>query len=272
MREGLRLYGRNPVLIVPPAIWAIVTFTTSSIIISQFAPEGIVPVPRQSSLVSVATLIFLLGLVNITTGFLVVLGQAGMTGRVVLEGATRLRHWGASIRSHFFTVLGLGIVYGGIVVVIGAAMGVLGVSVAFLSRSIPTVPPGTPPTAALPPLVTPLAVIYPLLMAISQSIFYILLASAVMDGRGIAGSLDYGLKVVKRGWRVYLPYLGVFIAVSLAVSLIGSFQYITQGGFSDYLLSPNVFISQGLNAVFSPFLFLLAFLIYRMQSTSSEVK
>ena len=184
-------------------------------------------------------IIFLATSLSALAVFLVILGQVGMTGRIILNGHTNLRDWSASIRNHFRVVLGLGLIlYPVFVLSLGAAN-----LLTFNLMSLLRLSPGNLFIRWI--INTPVE-------SLVLSLFYIILAPAILDRRGIWESIRYGLRAVQSGPGIYLAYLGILILISTVTTII---QIPLEG-------SLDTIASEGGRAVSSPFLFILAFLIY----------
>ncbi len=223
------LYRHNPIIMIPSIILAIVNLILATMLLSVIV--------SLSELVGLVISLLVIA-VNILVTFLVVFGLAGMTGRIVLEGHTSIRDWGSSIKTRFRVILGLGIIFG---------------SVFILSSTITI---GV--VASLAPLVnsfnifriTP--IVRDIVSTILLSLLYIVLAPAIMEGKGIRDSMRHDLRAVRNGLGVYLSYLGTLIVVSLVISII---PIPIEGSIANI-------VTEGVRAVSSPFLFIMAFLIY----------
>jgi len=228
--EGLRLYRQNPIIIVPPIVLA-----TAFVSIATIMPT-LLSLHRSFFFSMLPLLVILVGLV---ANFFVVLGSAGMTGKVILEGQTNLRDWRVSISKYFRVVLGLGLVFALVFYLSSGATGILTISFMGLRLS--------PVNLFIRWIInTPVQSLF-------LSLFYIILASAIIDGRGIMGSLRHGLRAVRNGPGTYSAYLGIVILISTANIVI---QIPLEGRIGTIVL-------EGGRAVASPFLFIMAFLIYR---------
>lgn len=244
LQEGLRLYWQNPIIILPPIILAVVSYTASSILRSLLFSS-----PEFFSVV----ISLLVGSVGLLAAFLVILGQAGMTGKVILDGHTNLGDWSASIRNHFRVVLGLGIIFG-LTGVLPAILSPFTIRLAYF------IAPGPLYISIRDIITTPLR-------AVPLSLFYLVLAPAIMEGRGIRDAFRYGLNTVRSGLGVYLPYLGIVIGISIVTLVIQELSCLSIAaravdGFSCPGMIAKVMIV-GVDTLSSPFLFILAFLIYR---------
>ena len=234
--EGLMLYRQNPIIILPPIILAIVNLTTSGILSSLFLSSFGISSSDFSFLLIAYLLLF--SLIVLAT-FLVILGQAVMTGRIVLEGHTGLGDWSAIIRNRFRVVLGLGIIFGSAFSLSSTASILLGVSLAAYLNAFSVFRMSF--------------IIVDVVSSIPLSLFYIVLAPAIMEGKGIRDSMRHGWRAVRSGLGVYLPYLGTLIVLSLAISII---SIPIEGSIAGI-------VTEVVRAVSTPLLFILAFLIYR---------
>jgi len=172
--------------------------------------------------------------------------------------------WPKSIRKYFFRVLGIGIVYVGVLFVIFMVIGVLAI-IPFLPSilgkpSWPTSPPTPPPS------LFPLSYVFPVVFAVVQSVFYVILAPAVLDDQGVGGSIDQGLKAVKGRFQAFLGYVGFVCAVMLISSTLSSLKLPPLVG--SFTLSGVV--SEAITAFISPLFFLIAFLIYAGSKPSNK--
>ncbi len=231
--EALRLYRQKPIIVLPPSVLALVNITMASINLSILL--YIMESPPS-------LLFFILPLlsiaVNILVSFLVIVGLAGMTRRLVLEGHTSISDWGSSIKTHFRVVLGLGIIFGSIFILSSTTTLVLGASLTVSTNPFSTL------------RITPIA--RDIVTSLPLSLFYIVLAPAMMEGKGLRDSLRHGLRAARGGLRVYVSYLGIVIIISIVITA----NPIPFG-------ETNNIVSEGVRAISSPFLFILAFLIYR---------
>ena len=190
------LYRHNLIILLPPIILAIVSLTLATILLS---------VVFSSSFVFGLVISLLVIGANILVTFFVILGLAGMTGRIVLGGHTNVRDWGYSIKTHFRVVLGLGIIFGSIFILLSTITLVLGASLTVSTNPFSTL------------RVTP--IIRDIVTGIPLSLFYIVLAPAIMEGKGIRDSMRHGLRVVRGGPRVYVSYLGIVIITSIVITV-----------------------------------------------------
>ncbi len=227
------LYRQNPIIIIPPITLAIIFFLIATVM------PALVSLPRSFFFSMLPLLVTLVGLVAL---FFVVLGSAGMTGRVILEGQTNLRDWRVSIRKHFRVVLGLGLVFALVFYLSSGAAGILTINLMSLLR----LSPGNLFLIIRWIINSPVE-------SLVLSLFYIILASAIIDGRGIMGSLRHGLRAVRNAPGTYSAYLGILILISTATIVI---QIPLEGSMGTIVLATG-------RAVASPFLLIMAFLIYR---------
>lgn len=238
-------------------------------------PEGF---PSSADLLAALPLLyrgFATLAVTVIVTFFVILGQAGMTGRAVLEGKTTIGDWGSSIKRNFFKVLGVGLIYVGILfafmIVVGMMtfLSILPTIAENLQRLNQTLPaaPGAPqiPPSAFPQLIS-FAMVFPVLFALAQAIFYVLLAPAVMDNKGVGSSVDHGFRTIKRSFPLFIGYAALMCVVALATATLTfwpAFSAVFSGEVSAISgLSWQNITSQIIGAVFSPLYFLLAFSIY----------
>ncbi|MFQ6074555.1 MAG: hypothetical protein ACE5Z5_00275 [Candidatus Bathyarchaeia archaeon] len=117
--------------------------------------------------------------------------------------------------------------------------------------------------------------LFPFLNALTISILYMLLAPAAIDDRGVGDSVNLGFETIRRELRVFLVYVAlVFVVQLLTRSLMGVNVNPIMGSISPVInvvpivegLSSMTIISEIVNAIVSPLLFLLAFLTYATAS------
>lgn len=225
------------ILIVPPLISTLISFATSA---STEPPAGQVsPVvtPVDASVVLKGLAVSLLGL---AISFILMVGQAGMSGRVVSEGRTSLDDWGMSVKRYFLRVLGLFLLY----MLISFIMGLLLIPFDLLLRPLTTSPAWR--------------YVLILLLAGASSIFHIILAPAVVDDKGVSDSLSLGLKTIRRQPRAFLGYVGFSYIIQLVVSSVAT----TETDAIIGSLSLTTMTSSIISTIWSPLHFLWAFLIY----------
>ena len=270
LTRSLLDYKSNPILLIPPLLTTIASFLISDYFLASIrssAREASNPAVMLSFLGSMLVFLLLLAVV----GLLVLVGQASMTGKVVLTGKTGLVDLWAGLRKYFWRVFGIGAVFVGIVLGI---MLIVGLAFAFLVI-LPAAVSNPSTFAANPsnPFEQPL---YPLgsaiLGALGTLIFEMCLAPVVLDDKGVGASITSSLSAVKKRWRVFLAFLGLFSFVS-AITLVVSFRdpstanlMANSSGISASSL-PRVFAGL-VGAVFSPLWFLIAFRIYSESGVS----
>lgn len=107
---SFKLYRANPVLVVPPAVYLISSFTVSALSVAS-----------ERLLVLLISMPF-----TFLISFIVTSGQAGMTRKVVLEGRVRIGEWVTSVKRYFFRVLKLKLLYTFTLGVVLAVAGIIG--------------------------------------------------------------------------------------------------------------------------------------------------
>jgi len=252
-------YKSNPMLVIPPLVSMIVTFLTSDYYLANFRAGTTEASDPAFALYPVWFLFgfeLFLGLVAL----LVILGQISMTGKVILTGKTRLSEWRVGLRRYFWRTLGIGAVFLGIAV----AVVVLGMHVYVSVFILPAIA-SHPSTLAASSEFTHQP--YPVLgsfflVAVYASIFYMCLASAVLDDKGVGASISSGFKALKKSGRSYLGFLGLFFLVPL---LLGSAtltpDLLANQSLTGFLKVPSL-LSMLLGALFSPLWYLMLFRMY----------
>lgn len=101
LRRGLELYRDNLVLTVPPLVSMLISFIISA---SWGLLVRLVVFPRWASPLLAGLVV---GPLVLVVGFVVLVGQVGMSGKVVSEGRTGLAEWVWSIERYSSRVLGI---------------------------------------------------------------------------------------------------------------------------------------------------------------------
>ena len=264
VKTNLVKYRMNPVLVVPPLVAMIFSLITSLMLVPPptlevFAPE----------LLTFIFVVFGILLLNLVIYLIALLGQASMAGKVVVEGKTRLIDWAKGIKKYFLRVLGIGLIYFGIIIVFFMLIGII-VALAMLPQIISQMDKAPPPTPQISPLTSMVTSgVTVLLMTIASAVFYIWLAPAVIDDKGVFASLDMGTKTMRKGGKAFLGFIALFFTVSVIAELIRTFptylgvtiQPICYNG----CVTPTQVVSQAIMTIFSPLWFLIAFTIYSEQ-------
>ena len=261
---NLAKYHANPVLIVPPLVAMILPLINSIILVP--------PSTLEVSATELATFIFVafgVLFLNLIISFLALLGQASMAGKVVVEGKTRLIDWGKGIKKYFLRVLGIGLIYLGIMFVFFIPIGII-VVLAMFPQLISVPPPTLPLTPETSPLIsTVMSWVTVLLMTIASAVLYTWLAPAVIDDKGVFASLDAGTKTMRKGGKAFLGFIALLCIVSAIAELIRTFPtYLgltIQPVFYDGCVTLTQIVSQAIATIFSPLWFLIAFTIYSEQ-------
>ena len=260
VRKSLARYRMNPILILPPLVTMTFSLITSVIIVSpsvSYTPG--VFAPELLTFVFVAFGVLCLSLL---ISFLVVLGQASMTGRVILEGKTRISAWGKGIKRYFVRVLGIGLIYFGIVMVFFMLVMLISMF-AILPQLMSQLGRGTPPQMPeISPVIFMTSWVTALFFTIASAIFYIWLAPAIIDDKDVFASLQAGTKAIGKSGKEFLGFVILFYLVSLVSVLIGT--PVQPALFNGYV-TPTQVVSQVVTAIFSPLWFLIAFTIYSEQ-------
>lgn len=272
VRMNLARYRRNPVMVVPPLAATILLIVTSSLLVPPPSP----PTPRVFA-PELLTYVFValgIGLLNSIISFLALLGQASMAGRVVVEGETRLIDWGKGVKKYSLRVLGIGLIYVGIVAVffvLVVMVVVFSMLPQLMSRMGEVAPPTPPITPQMSPLVSATTSwMLPLVTAIVSAVFYMWLAPAVIDDKGVFASLDIGTKAMRKEGKLFLGFIVLLFAVSAGAQLIGMLPYyleimVPSVCYAGFCAPPTHIVSQVITTLFSPLWFLIAFTIYSEQ-------
>jgi len=263
---NLARYRTNPVMIVPPLVAMIFLIVTSSLLVPPPSP----PTPQVFA-PELLTFIFValgIGLLNLVISFLALLGQASMAGRVVVEGKTRLVDWGKGIKKYFLRVLGIGLIYLGIIAVFFVIM-VMVLVFAMLPQLIPQLGAVAPPiTPQISPLISPTTSwVTPLVTTIVSAVYYMWLAPAIIDDKGVFASLDIGTKTMRKGGKLFLGFIALFFAVSAGAQSINMLPIylgimVPSVCYAGFCVTPTHIVSQVITTLFSPLWFLIAFTIY----------
>lgn len=272
IKTSLARYRVNPVMVVPPLVAMIFPIITSFLL----APPPTPPTPRvfAPELLGFIFVAFGVFLMNIVISFLALLGQASMAGRVVVEGKTRLIDWGKGIKKYFLRVLGIGLIYLGIIAVFFVIM-VMMLVFAMLPQLIPQLGAVAPPTPPTTPQISPLisattSWVTPLVMTIVSAVFYMWLAPAIIDDKGVFASLDFGTKTMRKEGKLFLGFIALFFVVSAGAQLINMLPtylgiMVPSVCYVGFCVTPTHIVSQVITTLFSPLWFLIAFAIYSEQ-------
>jgi hypothetical protein len=257
VRRSLTDYRANRVLFVPPLVGLIYSLLSSMI------AYGNANLALSTNLVQVGLAIVFL---NFVVLFLVILGQASMAGKVVLKGKTKLPDWGAGTRKYFFRVLGIGLAFIGIALVVLMIFGLVLVFT-FLPDIIahPGVPPKLPTLFVNPAGAFVVQLLSVFLITLADSVLYLWLAPAILDYKGVGTSLDVGLKTFKRSWKAFVGFFALFLGASVVVLIINDLPTITGVTIRPLVgsLTPTYLTSQFIEKLLSPLWFLITFRLYR---------
>jgi hypothetical protein len=206
----------------------------------------------------------------LVVSFLVILGLANMSGKVVKQGKTTLDDWSAGVRKYFFRVFGIGLVFLGIILILFMIVGV-----AYVLTVLPEMitsegvmrPPitSTPQTAYMSWVMT-------LIMTVASSIFYVWLAPAILDNKGVGASLDMGVKTIRSSSRIFVGFIILFFIVSAIATVIKVLPSMIGLDVQPIIgsLTYTSIVSQIIERIFSPLWFLIAFTIYREHSIQAS--
>jgi len=273
IKKSLAMYRMNLILVFPPLV-AMVFQLISSLItllpsISRASP-GFAP-----ELMILIFAVFGVMILSLIVSFLVILGQAIMTGKVIQEGKTKLSDWGKGIKRYFLRALGISLVYFGIMfvsfilVMIVFMFAILPQLISQISGDMSL---GTP---LIPPLTLVLmSLVSALLTTATSAIFYTWLAPAVLDDKGVSASLKAGTEAIGKRRKTFLGFVIFFFLVNFVPTLLTGTsltQYtypvtMMQSAYLGYV-TPMRVVSQVVTAIFSPLWFLIAFTIYSEQKT-----
>ncbi|MBI2185337.1 MAG: hypothetical protein HYU39_10335 [Thaumarchaeota archaeon] len=212
---------------------------------------------------------FALLLVTVTVGFLVLLGESGMTGKAVTEGKVSIAEWGRSVRKYFVRILGLALIYVGLLVGVFTVVGVITIMPVILSM-VGQAAQGQPPPSesAIMQSFAPVAIVFAVIAAFVQAGFYLLLAPAVVDDAGIGGSVEKAIRVLRAKYKAFLAYASLVCGIILVSSapillfFFSGFDVNLKVAFLPGNLSVAVLVPSIVQTIFSPLFFLIAFLIY----------
>lgn len=116
--------------------------------------------------------------------------------------------WGAGIKMRFFRVLGIGLAFLGILVILFMAVGAI-YALTILPK-LTTAEGAVKPPIAPAPETAHIGLAMAAIVTVVQPTFYMWLAPTVLEDKGVGASLGSGLKAIKkRGWF----FIG-FIALS----------------------------------------------------------
>jgi len=265
VRKSSAGYKANPVLFVPPLVALIVSVLTSAILPQGVSREGVPAI--TSGLVMMGLGVLLLMLV---VSFLVILGQANMSGKVVTVGRTTLADWGTGVRKYFFRVLGIGLIFLGIVFILFMIVG-FAYALTILPEMITSEGVVRPPITPTPQTVY-MSWVMTFIMTAALSVFYIWLAPAILDNKGVGTSLDLGVKTIRRSGRVLVGFITLFFIVSAIATVIKDLPSLTGLDVQPLVgsLTSASIISQIIERIFSPLWFLIAFTIYHEHSMEAS--
>lgn len=205
---------------------------------------------------------------TLAVNFLALLGQVEMAGKVVLEGKASLGDWGAGIRRLFFKVLGIGLIFLGLLFTLSMVVVVI-YALTIIPKLI------TPEGAVRPPIAPASGTAYmglalAAVIALAQSIFYMWLAPAVLEDRRVGASLDSGLKSIKRCGRLFIGFVALFSIASIATALIKEAPSLVNIAGRPLVgsLTPVSIISQIVEKILSPLWFLMAFTMHHSMQAS----
>jgi hypothetical protein len=258
VKESLVKYKANPILVLPSLITMIAGFAPSAL--SSFYPiiEGFQPfTPEFRSFITVG-IGFLLIIMFIS--FLCVLGQASMTGKAVTTGKAELSDWSEGIRRYFLRVLGISLVY------VGVLLLSLTLIVVMFTLTLMRMPASLQVPKSFLFLTVNSTTIF--LITALQSLFYLLLAPAIIDDKSVGASLDAGIRALRKSGLTFLSFIALFFCVSVATALLREVPSLLGAAIQPFLgsLTPAAAMSQAVNAIFAPVWFLIAFIIYKEQT------
>ena len=190
-----------------------------------------------------------------------------MCGKIVAGGRASIRDWPVGVKTYFFRVFGIVLVFAGIFfvfVIIGSVAFII-----YLLSQIMT-PDGMirQPTAIASVVGS---IIWPLMLlaSLAVAVFFVSLAPAILDDKGVVTSVGMGLRMVRRGGVVFAGYAILILAVSAVTTLLNNFPRaieLTQQSRLGTITVTSI-ASQLLGVVIGPLWILTAFHIYRVYST-----
>lgn len=247
LKLSLSDYRINPVLFVPSLIGLTESIIASAILGGEFFPElSQWHVGEVSPFFVYALSAW--GIQYLLIGFLVVLGQASMTGSVILKGKTELNDWRVGAKRYSFRVLGLGLVFFIILVVIDRVMPLSNLRSLGGVSAVELVQAGA----------RNLSVTF--LYTLVYSVFYVCLGAAIVSDSGSKVALSLGVKAIRQNSVVFVSSVTLFFIVSAILTLsmlitAKTNMFGPQVGSMDYVRTVSVV----LQSFFSPLWFLLFF-------------
>lgn len=263
--KSLTVYKANPVLFVPPFVAFIVSILTSAILPRDVSREGVPAITSDLVMAGFGVLFLML-----VVSFLVILGQANMSGKAIKEGKTTLGDWGAGVRKYFFRVFGIGLVFLGIILILFMIVGVA-YALTVLPEMITSEGVMRPPITSTPQTAY-MGWVMTFIMSVASSAFYIWLAPAILDNKGVGASLDMGVKTIRMSSRVFVSFIILFFIVSAIATVIKDLPSMIGLDIQPIIgsLTLTSILSQIIERIFSPLWFLMAFTIYREHSIQAS--
>lgn len=264
VRLNIARYRMNPVIIVPPL--AVLVFEIVILPLMGIPATDVSTLELESYALMGFGALFL----SMTISFLTLIGQASMASRVVLDGKAGLRDWVQGVRKYSPRVLGVFVIYLGVMVLSFIPMMIMYwyVMLAQLPSLMAAYDPEKPPP---PPIIPPsinIATNWTALIfaSVITAVFYLWLAPVFFEDKGVFTSIRAGNQALKKNGRTFLGFVALFIAVSGAANLIENLPtYLgtsIQQLYSGYLALTHV-TSIFIKTIFSPLWFLIALTIYR---------
>lgn len=266
VRKSSADYRMNPVLFVPPLVALLVSVLTSGIL-PKAGAQGL-PI----TLPTLAMVGFGVAFLSLVVSFLVILGQASMSGKAVSQGKTKLVDWSSGVKKYFFRVLGISLIFLGIFLLLFAIVGVayaLTILPKLITPQGVVTPSSTMAATFTAKWTATLSLAMALPITVAQSVFYVWLAPAILDDKGVGTSLDLGVKAVRKSWRAFLAFIVLFFVVSVIVALVNDLPAVIGIGAQPLVgsLTSTSILSQIIEKVFSPLWFLIAFELYHESKT-----
>ena len=259
LRKSLADYKANLVLIVP----ALVSTIASYAVTAYYSPilVGAAASTSPHAMLSRMGWVFGFEFILLFVGFLILLGQVSMTGKVISAGKTRVSDWWVGVRKYCWRVLGVGTVFGAVIIAVSVVGTIVWVFL-FLLPSISQSGPSSPPAAFAFGQRPIFSVAFALLGAIGVSIFVMCLAPIVLDSNGVWGSITSGFKAMRKSGIIFLEFLGLVFLLSLPSTFLGFRLIPNLSSFQSFAGNPAFLLSEIIGTLVSPLFYLMGFRIY----------
>lgn len=256
VKLNLVRYRKNPVIVVPSLVMMVANLL--SLLWMPSYLETYTHEFQSYFLVGFGILILIL-----IVSFLALLGQASMAGKVVLGEIPSLSDWVRGVRAYFSRVLGISLIYLGILSLVFIPFGIIYFSLILkpLASQMCMAAPQTPTSAPLTTMWTGTFI-----GAISTAVIYMWFAPVIFENKGVIASLSSGTRAMRESGRTFLGFIAlIFVVLGITSSIANLNLYlgetIQQLLYKGYLTHLNI-ASQAISTVISPIWFLTAFTIY----------